>query len=480
MTHIRVPARVGGDEIFTPDTYTVLDPTTELPIAEVAECGTDLAGAAAEAAAAASPAFADLPLFTRKAVLALTADRLDARREELIELAVADTGARTAVAAEVQVGRAIDRLRYWATQGEDRLVLPSPDQRDGIGATIERTPVGVIACISPYNFPLLAMVGKAAPALFAGNTVVLKPAPQDPLLVAALSDALTLALRELNAPAGAVNLVLGSGAEAGAALVAHPAVGAVSFTGSTGVGIDIYRNAAPGMKRLLLELGGKGAVIVREDADVDQVATAVSRTWTVQAGQVCLTPARILADAKVHDALVDRLLTLRADLRHGDPRHPETTVGPLISAAQRETVTRLVDTAEHEGCEVHRKADLPEIGFHHPATLVTGCSPENTLMREEAFGPVLCVMRTSGDDEAVEAANSTHYGLSDYIFSDDTDYARRLARRLRSAQIGINTVARHPDAPFGGNKASGLGRSGATFALDSYTDLRTVTRPERP
>jgi acyl-CoA reductase-like NAD-dependent aldehyde dehydrogenase len=274
-----------------------------------------------------------------------------------------------------------------------------------------------------------------------------------------------------------VNLVLGSGAEPGAALVEHPAVRAISFTGSTAVGIKIYRNAAPGMKRLLLELGGKGAVIVRDDVDVDQVATAVSRTWTVQSGQVCLTPARILADANVHDALVDRLLSIRHDLRHGDPRSPGTTVGPLISDVQRDRVAQLVATAEDEGCEIHQKADLPTTGFFHPATLVTGCDPDNTLMQNEAFGPVLCVMRTTDDEEAVQAANSTQFGLSDYIFSADTERARELARHLDSAQVGINTVARHPEAPFGGNKASGLGRSGATFALDSYTDLRSIASP---
>jgi len=228
------------------------------------------------------------------------------------------------------------------------------------------------------------------------------------------------------------------------------------------------------MKRLLLELGGKGAVIVRHDADLDAVLTAVTRTWTVHAGQVCLTPARLLVDRTVHDELVQRLLDRLATLTYGDPRDPDTDVVPVISAVQRDRVASLVASARAEGATVHQAENIPDHGYFHPATLVTDCRPDQTVMQEEAFGPVLCVMPTASDAEAIEVANSTRYGLTDYIFTRDADAAKAIAAQLRSAQVGVNTVARHPDLPFGGNRASGLGRSGGTYALDTYTNLQAI------
>ncbi|MGB3442838.1 MAG: aldehyde dehydrogenase family protein [Actinophytocola sp.] len=474
---VTVPAMVGGEPYTTGRWYDTVDPTTERVLAAVADCSAQDADTAVHAAADAFPTWSALSPDRRRTVLAGAAARLAERRHELVGLAVADTGALTSVAEKTQVGAAIARLDQWAAAPDDLLAVPSPADRAGLSSTVRRTPVGVVACISPYNFPLLAMVGKVVPALFAGNTVVLKPAPQDPLLVVALAEALRDALADAGAPAGTVNLLTGADGDLGAALVRHPLVRAVSFTGSTAVGITIHQDAAPTMKRLLLELGGKGAVIARADADPADVVAAVTRTWTIQSGQVCLTPARIIADAAVHDDIVIGLRAALDGLRIGDPRDPATTVGPVISAAQRARIEELTASAEDEGCVVERRRDLPATGFFTPPTLITGAMPDHTVMREEAFGPVLCVMRATGDDEAVAAANSTRYALSDYVFSPDLDAARAVAARLHAAQVGINTTVRHPDAPFGGNRASGIGRSGGAWSLDACTDIQTITTP---
>jgi phenylacetaldehyde dehydrogenase len=475
----RVPAMIAGEAYVPGRWYETVDPTTERVIATVADCsaGEDT-DTAVRVAAEAAPSWAALPVERRREALGVAADRLAARRDELVDLAVRDTGARVTVAGTTQVGAAIDRLRSWSQVPADVLRPTAPEGTAGVGARLRRTPVGVVACVSPYNFPLLAMVGKVAPALFAGNAVVMKPAPQDPLLVVALAEALRDGLAAIGAPAGVSGLLTGSTAGLGAALVGHDLVGAVSFTGSTAVGIEIHRSASASMKRLLLELGGKGACVVRADADLDLVVESVLRTWVIQSGQVCLTPARLIADQTVHDELVSRLTERLTKLVVGDPGDPAVEVGPLISAAQRERVESLVDGAEAEGCRVVRGVRGPATGYFTPPALVVGCDPTNRIMQEEVFGPVLCVTRTRDDDEAVAAANSTRYGLYDYVFSADLPRARALAGRLNAAQVGINTVRRHPDAPFGGNRASGIGRSGGRFALDTCTDVQTFVEPD--
>ncbi|MEU1951106.1 aldehyde dehydrogenase family protein [Nocardia rhamnosiphila] len=473
-----VAALVGGDAVTTAGTYTIDNPYTEATLAEIADCGVAEADAAVEAARAAQPAWAAAPLERRRAVLDTAAETLERERDLLVDLAIRDTGAPCAVAADLQVDAAVARLRAWARRDERTLAMAGPPPAAGLTGSVRRIPVGVVACISPYNFPLLAMIGKVAPALFAGNAVVMKPAPQDPLLVHRLALALAGALRAQGAPAGAVNLVTGADARAGAALVDNPDVGAVSFTGSTAVGEQIYRSAAPSTKRLLLELGGKGAMIVRADADLDAVVRSATRTWTVQAGQVCLTTARILVDHRVHDELVALLTNRLTALRYGDPAEPTTDITPLISDRQRRHVAGLVAAARAEGSTVAQAPGAPERGWFHPATLLTECAPQHTAMQEEAFGPLLCVMRTADDEEAVAAANATRFGLSNYVFTRDRPAAERIAGRLRSAQVGINTVARHPDLPFGGLGASGLGRSGGAYALDVYTDCQAVATAE--
>ncbi|HEU5031529.1 MAG TPA: aldehyde dehydrogenase family protein [Spirillospora sp.] len=473
----RAEAMIVGEPYAPGDWYETVDPTTEDVLALVAECSDADADIAVRAAADTAPLWAAMPVERRREALGVAAGRLAERRDELVDLAVRDTGARTSVAEATHVGAAIDRLASWASVPASVLEPPGPEPAAGLGARLRRTPVGVVACVSPYNFPLLAMVGKVAPALFAGNAVVMKPAPQDPLLVVALAEALRDGLAAVGAPPAVSALLTGSTPELGAALVGHPRVDGVSFTGSTTVGIEIHRNASAGMKRLLLELGGKGACVVRADADLDLVVESVLRTWVVQSGQVCLTPARLIADHRVHDELVRRLTGRLASLKVGDPGDPAIEVGPVISDAQRKRVEGLVAGAEAAGRRVVRGDRGPVAGYFTPPALVLGCDPADEIMQEEVFGPVLCVTSTRDDDEAVAAANSTRYGLYDYVFSADPAAARALAGRLKAAQVGINTVRRHPGAPFGGNRASGIGRSGGRHALEACTDVQTFIEP---
>ncbi|KRA25272.1 hypothetical protein ASD65_13215 [Microbacterium sp. Root61] len=472
-TATRVAAIIDGAHA-TDDAYEVTDPNDGSVIAVVDDCGTEAAALAAESAAVASTSWRTTTIDTRREVLRVAADHLAARESELIELAIADTGSRRSVAGDMQVRAAIERLRAWADAPADLLDLQSPHPSGRVSARVRRQPVGVVACISPYNFPLLAMVAKVAPALFSGNAVIMKPAPQDPLLVGHLAEGLAAGLRTVRADTGVVSFVPGASPAPGQELVEHPAVGAVSFTGSTAVGTEIYRSAAPHMKRLLLELGGKGALIVRADTSLDAVLPAVTRAWTYHAGQVCLTPSRILVHSSRYAEVVAALKDVLKQLRHGDPRDTATDVAPIITAAQRHRIGGMVERAREAGMDVHQSAGVPGGGFHYPATLVSNARPDAEIMREEVFGPVISVMAVDSDDHAVEVANATRYGLYDYVFSADRAAAERLAGRLESAQVGINTIRRHPGAPFGGNKMSGIGRTGGTYALDTYTDLQAL------
>ncbi|GAA5061141.1 aldehyde dehydrogenase family protein [Nocardia callitridis] len=470
---------IDGEEATTTRTYRVDDPSTGAQITQVPECDTEDIERAIAAAERARIGFAASDLDVRRAFLDRIADKLQAERDALVDLAVTDTGARLVIAESLHVDRAIARFRGWAATPASVLEPSGPPETAGLSAALYRRPVGTVGCISPYNFPLLAMAGKVAAALFAGNSVLLKPAPQDPLLVMELGRLAAGAAAELGLDPGVVGTLTGSSPETGQALVADPRVGAISFTGSTGVGRSIFANAAPHMKRLLLELGGKGAVLVRADADLAMVADSVARTWTIQAGQVCLTPARILADETVAADLEDLLVAKLRTLRAGALRDSTTTVGPVISAAQRAHIERLVGAAESAGRRVHRHTELPATGYWTAPALVADAQPEDDVLRVEAFGPVLAMTAVSGDDEAVEIANGLDFALYDYVFSADLEQADRVAARLDAAQVGVNTTTRHPDAPFGGNKHSGIGRTGGTYALDAYTNLQAVVRHDR-
>ncbi|MGK4908459.1 aldehyde dehydrogenase family protein [Streptomyces albus] len=468
--------------------YPVTDPATELPVGRAPEGGAEEIDAAVRAARAAQQEWAAAPARERSRVLERIGDLIEERGPALLPLLQAETGATRAVARGMQLPTAAERFRRYARgalESDTVPLAPRPVAASAlapgglIGAAAVRRPMGVVGCITSYNFPVVNLAGKVAPALAMGNAVVCKPAPQDPLSCLELGPL----LKEAGLPDGLYNVVTGSGPGPGEALVAHPDVDMISFTGSTAVGKKIAERAGRDMKRTLMELGGKGAALVLDDADdrIRQAAlTAIASTWTFHSGQICTAPTRALVHRSHHDAFVTELARYASALTVGDPRDKRTVVGPLISAAQRERVEAHIAQARREGATVRaggQRPAQPATGYYVAPTLLTDVTPEMTVAREELFGPVVVVLPFEDDEEAVRLANSTPYGLHDYVFGSDTGRAWRLAGRLRSGNVGINTVQRHPETPFGGFKESGIGRDGGSFGLHAYSELQSIVWP---
>jgi len=461
--------------------YAIVDPATEQVVGRAPEASAAQAARAASCAREAFESWSQTEPRERAALLARTAELLRARADALLPLVIAETGCTEVVGRQMQIPIAISRFEEYARRALHASVLPLPPQEMAatplapggvINAIARRQPVGVVACITPYNFPIVNTAGKIGPALAMGNTVVVKPAPQDPLAVIELVEILA----EAGFPDGVVNVVTGSTPEAGEALVASPDVDMVSFTGSSNVGLRIAQSGARTLKRMLLELGGKGAALVLDDADVANAARMIASTFTFHSGQICTAPTRAIVHRSRFDALVSALAQTARALPIGPPRDPKTVVGPVISAAQRDRIEAWVATASEDGGEVvagGARPTAPARGFYAQPTVIVG-GPELRVAREEIFGPVVVAIPFDDDDEAVAIANGTEYGLYDYVFSGDSARAMAVSRRLRSGNVGINTTQRNHEAPFGGTKRSGIGRDGGEFGLHAYSELQSV------
>ena len=476
---------IGGERVAGGDgAYDIVNPATEQVVGQAPEASVAQVEAAAAAAAEAFPAWSRTTPAERAVLLDRAADLFRDRMEELVPLVQAETGATQRVAATMQVPTCVERLRRYARGALEPSTIPLPPGEmpstalaaGGLMSAIAvRQPVGVVACITPYNFPIVNMAGKIGPALAMGNTVVVKPAPQDPLAVTVFGEV----LHEAGFPAGVVNIVTGSSPAAGQALVASPAVDMVSFTGSTPVGQAIGEVAGRGMKRLLLELGGKGAAIVFDDADLKTAIGTIASAWAFHSGQICTAPTRVIAQRGVYDAVVGGLQQAAGRLKVGDPLEPDTVVGPLISDLQRSRVEALIQTGLDQGGELVAGGQRPDLatGFYVAPTLIAGCAPDNAAVQQEFFGPVVVVVPFDDEDEAVAIANGTEFGLYDYVFSGDTARALRVARQLRTGNVGLNTAQRNHEAPFGGFKMSGVGRDGGSFGLHAYSELQSIVWP---
>ena len=465
--------------------YEVINPATEEVVGEAPEGTAADAEAAAAAARAALPAWKATPAEERGALLQRLAELLQERTHELLPLIMAETGATLAVGSALQVPQAVNRFETYARLATADLRIPLPPQiieanplaaGGVIGGVVNRQPVGVVACISPYNFPLVNAAGKIGPALATGNTVIMKPAPQDPLAIVELARM----CEEVGFPPGVVNLVTGSKPEVGQALVESRDVDLVSFTGSTNVGIAIYEAAARTMKRLLLELGGKGACIVLDDADVEQAVAALVSVWGFHSGQICTAPTRAVVHRSRYDELVGALVEAAPTLTVGPPEAPETDVGPLISAPHRARVESYIQAGADEGGEVLVDGRHPagiNRGYYVGPTLIAGCHNGMKVVREEIFGPVISVVPFDTDAEAIAIANNSEFGLYDYVFSEDTARAFAVGEQLEAGQVGVNTAQRNHEAAFGGWKLSGIGRDGGVFGLHAYTEMQSVLWP---
>jgi phenylacetaldehyde dehydrogenase len=474
---------IGGEWVDGADgTYEVINPATEEVVGCAPEASEEQARSAARAAREAFPAWAATAPAERARLLQAVTEQLRARADHLVPLIISETGATAMVGSRMQVPVAVDRFSTYAamaSRNHDIALPPHPTVATPlaagglISAVAARQPVGAVATISPYNFPLVNQAGKVAPALAAGCTVVMKPAPQDPLAVIELAEI----MHEVGFPPGVVNVVTSSSPAPAAALSSSGDIDMVSFTGSTGVGGRIYEAGAPTMKRLLLELGGKGAALVLDDADIATAVAALASVWGFHSGQICTAPTRAIVHRSRYDELVSALEAAAPRLVVGDPTSTDTIVGPVISAHQRDRIESYVEAGARQGATVlvdgRRPAHL-DTGYYVGPTLLVDCTPDMSPVREEIFGPVIVALGFDDDEEAVAIANGTEFGLYDYVFSADTERAYRTARRLRSGNVGINTAQRNPHTPFGGFKMSGIGRDGGEFGLHAYTEMQSI------
>ncbi|MCZ0988661.1 aldehyde dehydrogenase family protein [Streptomyces diastatochromogenes] len=473
-----------GGEWVEPDAgyYPVTDPATEETVGQAPEASEEQVHAACAAAREAFGSWSRTKPEERAAILARAAEIIRGRLVLYAELARAETGATTGTARAMQVGVAAARFRRYATvEPAEWAIAPQineagPMGKAGVmGALALRQPVGVVTCITSYNNPWANPAGKVAPALAMGNTVVVKPAPQDPLSVYRMAEALEAA----GVPPGVVNVVSGRSVAVGEAAVESDDVDMVSFTGSTAVGRRIAEVCGRDMKRQLMELGGKGAAVVFDDADLASAVAGIGTTFSFYSGQICTAPTRVLAQRGVYDRLVEQLAAYAGRLKVGDPREPDTVVGPVISAEHRARVESYVDLGRKEGATVVVGGERPplERGFYVTPTLLADCANDMRVAREEIFGPVVAVIPFDDEDEGVALANDSDYGLIDYVWSGDVARAFRVARRLRAGGVGVNTVGRNMEAPFGGFKKSGVGRDVGSYALHAYSEVQAIVWP---
>ena len=463
------------------DLVAVHNPATEELIGYVPNAGAEDADAAVQAA---RDAFDNGPWGRttpqeRKIVLERFLSIMERRKDELVDLDVAESGSVRSFAVSMQVGGAIAHLRE-TIDAIDAFEWESPTPShvgNGVGqGLVVREGYGVALLISAYNFPLWLNITKLAPALAAGCTVILKPASPTPfegLILAEIGE-------EAGLPPGVLNVVTG-GRVVSKALSEHPGVDIVSFTGSDEVGKQVYVQAAAGLKKVVLELGGKSANIVLDDADLDPVVNAVVASTTKQAGQGCSLLTRTLVHNSLKDELVRRVKEQLERLRVGDPADPSTDMGPLISAAQREKVEELIASALEEGATLvtggHRPAGLDR-GYYVEPTLFTDVSNGMRIAQEEVFGPVNVIIGFDTDEEAVAIANDSPYGLSGAVNSRDTARAFDVARKLRTGAVIINGgggKAPNTTVPFGGYKASGLGREYGRWGIEEYLETKAVS-----
>ncbi|MFB4293111.1 aldehyde dehydrogenase family protein [Nonomuraea sp. ATR24] len=445
----------------------VVNPATEEIIDRVPAGASGDVDAAVRAAARAFPAWSSLPPADRAKPLAAAAELLVQRADDIARTIAADMGSPLGFALKVQTLMPAGVLASYAQLAETH-----PRETRVGNSLVVKEPVGVVAAITPWNYPLHQIVAKVAPALAAGCTVVLKPSEVAPLAAYALADI----LHEVGLPPGVFNLVSGRGPVVGEALAAHPAVDLVSFTGSTAAGRRVATLAADGVKRVALELGGKSANLILPDADLTAAVKAGVANCFVNAGQTCSAWSRMIVHRDQYDQAVRLAVEATAKYTVGDPFDEATRIGPLVSAAQRDRVVRYINRGHEEGARLvagGTERPLPR-GFYVEPTVFAAVEPGMTIEQEEIFGPVLTIIPYTAEDQAVEIANGTPYGLAGAVWAGTEERAVAVARRLRTGQVAVNGGRFNPMAPFGGYKRSGIGRELGEHGLEEFFEVKSM------
>ncbi|SED08208.1 aldehyde dehydrogenase family protein [Streptomyces sp. PAN_FS17] len=439
--------------------FKTVSPSTEEVLAEIAQAGEADVDRAVKAARKAFEKWSALPGSERAKYLFRIARIIQERSRELAVLETLDNGKPIKETRDADLPLVAAHFFYYAGWA---------DKLDHAGFGANPQPLGVAGQVIPWNFPLLMLAWKIAPALATGNTVVLKPAETTPLSALFFADI----CRQAGLPKGVVNILPGYG-DAGAAVVAHPDVNKVAFTGSTAVGKEIARTVAGTRKKVTLELGGKGANIVFDDAPIDQAVEGIVNGIFFNQGQVCCAGSRLLVQESIEEELLESLKRRLSTLRLGDPLDKNTDIGAINSEEQLTRITSLVEQGEAEGAERWSLAcDIPESGYWFAPTLFTNVTQAHRIARDEIFGPVLSVLTFRTPDEAVAKANNTPYGLSAGIWTEKGSRILAVANKLRAGVVWSNTFNKFdPTSPFGGYKESGFGREGGRHGLEAYLDV---------
>ena len=452
-----------------------INPATGEVIANIPKSGLTEVGKAVNAADEARISWSKLSLEERTDWLDKIADALEYRSDDIASLESLDTGKPITLAKAVDASRSVANFRFFAKFARD-FSVENFEMDDAMNHVVLK-PVGIAGLITPWNLPLYLLSWKIAPAIVMGNTVVAKPSELTPLTANLLSEV----IHEIGLPAGVVNIVHGLGSEAGQAIVENPKVNLISFTGGTITGKMVAATAAPMFKKLSLELGGKNATVVLEDTNLEESIPEIARSGFMNQGQVCLCGSRILVSDKIWDEFVDKFVDYVKSMKVGDPSSPNSDLGALVSLSHRDKVESYIHLAQREGGEILCGGKSPKLpspfdkGAFLEPTIISGLSHMSRTATEEIFGPVVTLHRFKSDNEAIEMANCTEYGLAGSVWTSDVKRGKELAEQIETGMVWVNTwLHRDLRVPFGGVKNSGVGREGGRWSLSFFSEAVNI------